>query len=134
MGRMVGLSWISSTLGKFRNRTFGSSLLNFLAIRISLAEMSCVAPPASASSIRTEIRRTHCSALPRRVLQPCKLLKIKYSVAKATEYFMGRLMGFEPMHIGTTIRGLNHLATPAIHIIIISKKIIFIKKKSVNII
>lgn len=24
------------------------------------------------------------------------------------------MMGFEPMHIGTTIRGLNHLATPAI--------------------
>ena len=33
MGRVVGLSWICSTLGKFRNRTFGSSLLNFLAIR-----------------------------------------------------------------------------------------------------
>ena len=27
------LSWICSTLGKFRNWTFGSSLLNFLAIR-----------------------------------------------------------------------------------------------------
>ena len=33
MGRLMGLSWISSTLGKFRNRTFGSSLLNCLAIR-----------------------------------------------------------------------------------------------------
>ena len=27
---------------------------------------------------------------------------------------MGRLMGFEPMHIGTTIRGLNRLTTGAI--------------------
>ena len=29
---------------------------------------------------------------------------------------MGRLMGFEPMYIGTTIRGLNHLTTGAIYI------------------
>ena len=29
-------SWICFTLGKFRSRTFGSSLLNFLATRISL--------------------------------------------------------------------------------------------------
>ena len=29
-------------------------------------------------------------------------------------YFMGRTVGFEPTHIGTTIRGLNHLAMPAI--------------------
>ena len=28
---------------------------------------------------------------------------------------MGRVMGFEPTNIGTTIRGLNHLATPAIY-------------------
>lgn len=27
---------------------------------------------------------------------------------------MGRMMGFEPMYIGTTTRGLNPLATPAI--------------------
>lgn len=27
---------------------------------------------------------------------------------------MGRVMGFEPTYIGTTIRGLNHLATPAV--------------------
>lgn len=27
---------------------------------------------------------------------------------------MGRMMGFEPMYIGTTNRGLNHLTTPAI--------------------
>ena len=26
---------------------------------------------------------------------------------------MGRVMGFEPMHIGTTIRGLDHLTIPA---------------------
>lgn len=26
---------------------------------------------------------------------------------------MGRVMGFEPMYIGTTIRGLNHLTIPA---------------------
>ena len=38
------VSWICSTLGKFRNWTFSSSLLNFLAIRISLR------------SIRTQIR------------------------------------------------------------------------------
>ena len=34
--KLPRFSWICSTLGKFRNRTFGSSLLNFLAIRISL--------------------------------------------------------------------------------------------------
>ena len=28
---------------------------------------------------------------------------------------MGRIVGFEPTHIGTTIRGLNHLTTPAIY-------------------
>lgn len=27
---------------------------------------------------------------------------------------MGQTRGLEPPHIGTTIRGLNHLATPAI--------------------
>lgn len=27
---------------------------------------------------------------------------------------MGRMMGLEPTNTGTTIRGLNHLATPAI--------------------
>lgn len=27
---------------------------------------------------------------------------------------MGRVVGFEPTHNGTTIRGLNHLTTPAI--------------------
>ena len=27
---------------------------------------------------------------------------------------MGRAVGFEPTHIGTTIRGLNRLTTPAI--------------------
>ena len=36
MKKLPRLSWIYFTLGKFRNRTFGSSLLNFLAIRISL--------------------------------------------------------------------------------------------------
>lgn len=30
------------------------------------------------------------------------------------KFNMGRVMGFEPTNIGTTIRGLNHLATPAI--------------------
>ena len=30
---------------------------------------------------------------------------------------LGRVMGFEPMYIGTTIRGLNHLTTPAISFI-----------------
>lgn len=29
-------------------------------------------------------------------------------------------MGFEPMHIGTTIRGLNRLTTPAITVLIFS--------------
>lgn len=33
---------------------------------------------------------------------------------------MGRLMGFEPMHIGTTIRGLNRLTTGAITSFILS--------------
>jgi hypothetical protein len=27
---------------------------------------------------------------------------------------MGRMMGLEPTNTGTTIRGLNHLATPAV--------------------
>ena len=31
------------------------------------------------------------------------------------KFKMGRLMGFEPMHIGTTIRGLNRLTTDAIY-------------------
>ena len=40
---------------------------------------------------------------------------------------MGREMGFEPMHIGTTIRGLNHLTTPAINSVIL-----FYQKQSKN--
>ena len=30
-------------------------------------------------------------------------------------FFMGWVMGFEPTHVGTTIRGLNRLATPTIY-------------------
>ena len=37
------MSWICSTLGKFRNRIFSSSLLNFLAIRISLLGLRPIA-------------------------------------------------------------------------------------------
>lgn len=47
-------------------------------------------------------------------------------------YFMGREMGFEPTHNGTTIRGLNHLTTPAIDFIIIKTYFLykfFIKKR-----
>ena len=29
-------------------------------------------------------------------------------------FYMGWVMGFEPTHVGTTIRGLNRLATPTI--------------------
>lgn len=35
---------------------------------------------------------------------------------------MGRMMGLEPTNTGTTIRGLNHLATPAIMRIFIVTK------------
>ena len=40
---------------------------------------------------------------------------IKSPATEVTELFMGRVVGVEPTHIGTTIRGLNHLAIPAIY-------------------
>ena len=44
--------------------------------------------------------------------------KINVSIIKKTsakaKVFLGRAVGFEPTHIGTTIRGLNRLTTPAI--------------------
>ncbi len=48
---------------------------------------------------------------------------------------MGRLVGFEPTHIGTTIRGLNRLTTDAIRIFILTQKISLssIKKPILNI-
>ena len=51
--------------------------------------------------------------------------QIKKVLAKAKTFFMGRVVGFEPTHNGTTIRGLNHLTTPAINVlafIILSNK------------
>ena len=66
--RWGDLSWICSTLGKFRNRTFGSSLLNFLAIRISLR------------SIRPQIRWT-----PKRVV---KFLPITNKRGNDTSHYL----------------------------------------------
>ena len=61
-----------------------------------------------------------------------------HNIKKETHYEpllkMGRKMGFEPTHIGTTIRGLNHLTTGAINIFIITqtttKSRTFLQKKS----
>ena len=39
--------------------------------------------------------------------------QIKKTLAKAKVFFMGRIVGFEPTHIGTTIRGLNRLTISA---------------------
>ena len=36
---------------------------------------------------------------------------------------MGRVVGFEPTHNGTTIRGLNHLTIPAISMSIITNQV-----------
>ena len=46
---------------------------------------------------------------------------IKKTTTFVVVFFMGREMGFEPTNIGTTIRGLNHLTTPAIFLIISSQ-------------
>ena len=40
--------------------------------------------------------------------------QIKKMITNVIIFFMGRVVGFEPTHNGTTIRGLNHLTTPAI--------------------
>ena len=48
------------------------------------------------------------------VLQYVITAQIKKTLTKVKVFFMGRKMGFEPTHIGTTIRGLNHLTTSAI--------------------
>ena len=45
-------------------------------------------------------------------------MKLKKSLVLRLNLKMGRLVGLEPTHIGTTIRGLNHLTTPAIYLII----------------
>ena len=47
---------------------------------------------------------------------------IKEMITKVIISFMGRVVGFEPTHNGTTIRGLNHLTKPAISISILSNK------------
>ena len=62
----------------------------------------------SCTNTRTEIRRTHRSGF-----SPSPHT-IKYTITKVIVHFMGRVVGFEPTHNGTTIRGLNHLTTPAI--------------------
>ena len=63
---------------------------------------------------------THRSLEPRQPLRSVVFFKsqkhqiIKYLITLVIRYFMGRVVGFEPTHIGTTIRGLNRLAIPAI--------------------
>ncbi len=47
---------------------------------------------------------------------------------------MGRLMGFEPMHIGTTIRGLNRLTTGATSLTSLSISNKDLKSSSINLI
>ena len=42
-------------------------------------------------------------------------------------FIMGRVVGFEPTHIGTTIRGLDHLTIPAIALLIL-----YYQKKTQN--
>ena len=44
-----------------------------------------------------------------------KIFKIKKEPFGS--FLVGRVVGFEPTHIGTTIRGLNHLTTPAITVL-----------------
>ena len=39
--------------------------------------------------------------------------QIKKTSTKVKVFFMGRIVGFEPTHIGTTIRGLNRLTISA---------------------
>ena len=68
------MSWICSTFGKFRNWTFSSSLLNFLAIRISLR------------SIRTQIRYAQLTIF---YFRPNHLLK--YIIIKSLLPFGKRL-------------------------------------------
>ena len=51
----------------------------------------------------------HCSGFPFQTQH-----KIKSPVTYVTGLFMGRMMGFEPTHKGTTILGLNRLTTSAI--------------------
>ena len=46
--------------------------------------------------------------------------QIKRPITKVIGLFMGRVVGFEPTHNGTTIRGLNHLTTPAIFAYLLS--------------
>ena len=81
--RPEGLSWISSTLGKFRNRTFGSCLLNFLAIR---------------HKCRTEIRSNHCTL-------SCRLIISTTTI----EYFMGRMTENEPENVDYSVMAVFYL-------------------------
>ena len=53
MVEMVGVSWICSTLEQFRNRTFGSSLLNILAIRTSNFIASSVRKSAEPTKVNS---------------------------------------------------------------------------------
>ncbi len=41
-------------------------------------------------------------------------MTLKRPLKEVLNFNMGRVMGFEPTNAGTTIRSLNHLATPAI--------------------
>ncbi len=42
-------------------------------------------------------------------------MTLKRPLKEVLNFNMGRVMGFEPTNAGTTIRSLNHLATPAIY-------------------
>lgn len=53
-------------------------------------------------------------ASPRSGFSIPNLCKIKSPATDVTGLFMGRMMGFEPTHKGTTILGLNRLTTSAI--------------------
>ena len=90
MGQAMGLSWIFCV-----KRVFG------------FGKIKCYFLP-KAFALRKKSARTHiqnfvlCGFLPSHTL-------IKKQITNVICSFMGRVMGFEPMHIGTTIRGLNHL-------------------------
>ena len=103
---MRSFSGASSGIPLARSRLTGTTVFLFVSFRLLQ---------------RKDLRPQLTRAEPRQgsalwwVLISQQLCIIKEMITEVIISFMGRVVGFEPTHIGTTIRGLNRLTTSAIN-------------------
>ena len=97
MGRVVGLSWIFCV-----KRVFVFCLRDLHHLAKTLRTLQKIRSNSTNAYAFCVFSSSHT--------------QIKQTPTKVGVCFMGRVVGFEPTHNGTTIRGLNHLTTPAIYL------------------